>query len=94
MRIRLTRSGGLAGFEREEVASLDTATLDEDLALKITDLILEITELDDVAIGTDMLRYDIEISSLTDEPMNFVLMDDGNPEGLLHKLLVCVHGAI
>lgn len=94
MRIRITRSGGLAGFDCEEVASIDTATIDEDLALKITDLILEITERDDVAIGTDMLRYDIEISGLTDEPKNLALMDDGNPEGLLHKLLECVHGAI
>lgn len=94
MQIRITRSGGLAGFENEEVASLDTATLDEDLAEKITDQIFEIAERNDVAIGIDMLRYDIEISGLIDEPVNLVLMDDGNPEGPLHKLLECVHGAI
>ena len=76
------------------MASLDTVTLDDELAAKITDLILEIASRNDVALGTDMLRYDIEISGLTDEPKNLVLMDDGNPEGPLHKLLECVHGAI
>jgi hypothetical protein len=63
MIVRITRSGGFAGVV-EELGKVDTASLDGEVAAKVTAGVKELERmgaLRNQAIGADMFRYDIEV---------------------------------
>lgn len=89
MIITIKRSGGLAGFEAEEVARVDTANISPALTERIKRCI-DALAAREPSIGTDMLRYDIEVVEDRGQQRALAVSDDGDPANPLQDLLQMV----
>ena len=90
MIITIKASGGYAGYEQQEVGKIDTDMLDDEQAKHIKHVINRLRESEGQIIGTDMMRYDIEIRDEQGKTQELVLLDDGDPNNPLQELLMAV----
>jgi hypothetical protein len=90
MRIKIKSSGGFAGYEQQEVGSVDTATLGADKARHLEDVVSKLLASTEQTVGADMMRYDVEICDDHGKTRELVLLDDGNPDNPLQQLLQAV----
>lgn len=90
MIVIIKSSGGYAGFEQQEVARIDTGELPQQEANRIKRLVDQVAARKDQIIGTDMMRYDIDIRDDTGDRRTMVILDDGDPGNPLRKLLDAV----
>lgn len=86
MHLAISKSGGLAGFDRDQVAIVDTSGLAGAAAQAVAACIAEL-EGEAPSIGTDMVRYDIYARDDGGRVHQFSVADDGNPQSTLRRLL-------
>jgi hypothetical protein len=91
MKVMIKRSGGYAGLEEETVAAVDTEALSRPQAQRVESAVRKL-ETAESPIGTDMLRYDIEVRD-EQGARSLPFLDDGDPKSPLHELLQAVSGA-
>jgi hypothetical protein len=86
MHLRITKSGGLAGFDKEEVAVVDTHDLGPDAARRVRDCI-EALERETPPVGADLIRYDVHVRDDEGNVRELATLDEGDPSSTLHRLL-------
>jgi hypothetical protein len=93
VKIIIKRSGGLAGVEEAELARVDTSALPADAAQRAKDAVEDLLT-EEPAVGTDMLRYQLELEDEEGRRRSLVVLDEGDPASPLHRLLdaVCASG--
>ncbi len=91
MKVMIKRSGGYAGVEEETVAAVDTGALSGPQAQRVESAVRKL-ERAESPIGTDMLRYDIEVRD-EQGTRSLTFLDDGDPKSPLQELLQAVSGA-
>ncbi len=89
MKIRMRRSGGLAGIEHQQEFVVES--LPSDRAAKIALNLGRLLESQAAAgteepTGADMLRYEIEVEKADGERYKIVLIDDGSQPALAELL--------
>jgi hypothetical protein len=89
VKILIARSGGFAGFEREAVASVDTVCLDPARAGPIEAALARLAA-EEPPVGTDMIRYDVEVTDDDGRRRCLTTFDDGDPNNPARALLQAV----
>ena len=89
MIVVVNRSGGYAGDEMETVARVDVASLDAGRARRIKGCI-DTLDKQAPSVGTDMIRYDIEVVDDNGQRKTLIALDDYDPESPLRGLLGAV----
>ena len=82
MIITIRQSGGYAGIE-QELGCLDTADLDDAEATRIRACLDELSRLheeQELPVGADLFRYEIEIRDDREAPQEIVFIQEGDPE--------------
>lgn len=85
MHLEISKSGGLAGFDQERVAIVDTSEL-AGAAAQAVEACIEDLEREPPSVGADMVRYDIYALDDAGNAHRFSIMDDGNPDSTLRRL--------
>ena len=90
MKIRIKSSGGIAGQEEIEIASLDTANLSTTEAEQIIQNVESIFEQGAQVVGADLMNYRIEVEDEQGKRKELVIMDEGEPDSPIQQLLVAI----
>jgi len=92
MIIDIRCSGGLAGFDNEPVAKLDTAALTAEQSRHIRQCI-DTLAAGEPSFGTDLLRYDITVVDDQGGQRSLAVFDESDPRSPLNDLLDAVGAA-
>lgn len=81
-------SGGFAGLENQPVADIDTNQLDADKASEIHQCIDRMLNENEPALGSDMMRYTIDIDEGEGSHRILDVFDEADPNSDIQKLLL------
>lgn len=87
MKLKITMSGGFAGIENQQVLDVDTELLDVATANEIERRVELLLDEQKPVIGSDLIRYTIDVDKGNESHEIVDIFDEANPESDLQKLL-------